>query len=399
MTYCELTSSFNRRGFILGLSSVLALSGASTVALGQQTEDAYTRRLDDLFKKAIEEHKAPGVVFVLGHKNRVLYQKTYGAKALVPQYEPMNEDTIFDMASLTKPLITALAMMQFWERGFFSLDDQVRKFLPEFDNNGKAEITIRHIMTHFSGLPEDVDLTIPWSGKQAGTIQAMQVAPLQSAGKKFSYSDINFLVAGLLVEKFSGKSLNEYANENIIKPIGLSETDFMPLLSLTPRIAPTEYDNVLDPVLGRHIMLRGIVDDPTARRMGGVAGHAGLFSTAHDITIYAQALLNCYAGRESNFPLRQKTLLMMSSPQQPAGSNDLQGLGWDINTAYSRPRGGKFPIGSFGHTGYTGTSIWIDPKSDTFVLILTSRLHPDSTGDVRQLRYDVATESASYVGL
>lgn len=363
-----------------------------------QLRDDDKQKFDLLFKTAISNGKMPGAVFVLGHKNRILYQNVYGARALVPQCEAMRFDTIFDMASLTKPLITAVALMQFWEQGLFQLDDPVIDYLPDFNNNDKSEITIRHILTHFSGLPDDLDLKTPWSGKKQGVDRALHSVMLHPAGEKFVYSDVNYIIAQLLVEKFSAMTLDEYAQRNILMPLGLSNSCYLPSTTLQWNIAPTQYEDQADPAMGKHIMLKGVVNDSTTRRMGGVAGHAGLFAIADDITVYVQALLNCYAKRESNFPLNHATLRLMCSPQQPSKSSALRGLGWDIDTVYSRPRGDKFPIGSFGHTGYTGTSLWIDPASDTFVLILTSRLHPDGTGDVRRLRYDVASLAAACVG-
>ncbi|GBQ15990.1 beta-lactamase [Acetobacter cibinongensis NRIC 0482] len=299
----------------------------------------------------------------------------------------MSWSTLFDMASLTKVLITAPAIMQLYEQGKFGLDDTVARYLPAFAANGKQHITIRHLLTHYSGLPPDVDLTAPWAGKQTGLNLALNATSIHKPGSIFVYSDINFLILGLLVETFSGMPLDQYAAQNILSPLGLKRTFFLPDPALRPSIAPTQYDE-------RGLILRGDVHDPTTRRMGGVAGHAGLFSCADDMLVYAKALLARRAGKASTFPLSPQTLVLMSTPQQPSGKTDIRGLGWDIATHYSTPRGAVFPPTSYGHTGFTGTSLWLDPQSETAVLILTNRVHPDGKGNVVALRRDVATAAA-----
>ncbi|RFP00749.1 serine hydrolase [Komagataeibacter xylinus] len=299
----------------------------------------------------------------------------------------MTWDTVFDMASLTKPVITAPCVMRLWEQGRFGLDDPVSRYLPQFAAAGKSTITIRHLLTHYSGLPPDLDLTRPWQGRDAAFDLTMRAAPTRPPGSGFVYSDINFITLGFLVEKLSGMTLDAYATRFILAPLGLRQSRFLPPDTWSARIAPTQADE-------RGQMLRGRVNDPSARRMGGVAGHAGLFSTAGDMCLYAQALLDRRAGRPSAYPLRADTLMLMTTAQQPQGKTELRGLGWDIATHYSSVRGDRFPVGSFGHTGFTGTSLWLDPGSDSYVVILTSRLHPDGRGNVVHLRHDVATAAA-----
>ena len=377
----------------------------------------------------------------------------------------MTTDTIFDMASLTKCLSTATAVMQLYEAGKLQFDDPIVKYLPEFasgvDASGKADprraqVTIRLLLTHTSGEAPDVDLKDPWGlakpDKAEGIHRAL-TTPLQSVpGQTFRYSDINFILLGDLVETLSGQPLDVYAAKHIFRPLGMTETSFHPFektcgpavrtgsairpgpaprgrmlvqclpdtwspLGLDGRTAPTSHDSEGSTATNPNFdsLLRGTVHDPTTRRMGGVAGQAGVFSTTHDIGLYAQALLDRLAGRPSTFPLKQSTLELMTSPEQPGHTpadltqiltstpvtypsrkgHDVRGFGWDIDTAYSRPRGVVFPIGSFGHTGYTGTTLWMDPGSDTYVVLLANAVHPrDRRGPISGLRGDVATAAA-----
>ncbi|MBF0877730.1 beta-lactamase family protein [Gluconobacter cerevisiae] len=348
--------------------------------------------MDVLVRDAVRKGEAPGAVVVIGHDGKIVHRFVYGKRTIVPVSEPLSWDTHFDMASLTKPTMTALSVMQFVERGRVGLEDRVSQYFPDFACNGKNIITIRLLLTHYSGLPPDVPLNNPWTGKAEGVRRAMMSPLINPPGEKFVYSDINYVMLGLLIEKLSGLPLDQYVRLNILEPLGMTESGYLPPSSLRPLIAPTQYDE-------QGVMLRGVVHDPTARRMGGVAGHAGLFSDAQDMSIYAQALLDRLKGRPSCFPLRQETLVLMTTPQQPPGKTDLRGLGWDINTHYSSPRGDVFSQHSFGHTGFTGTSLWIDPDSDSYVLILTNRVHPAGGHSVVRLRHDVATAAGRALGL
>ncbi|MBS1102942.1 beta-lactamase family protein [Gluconobacter sp. Dm-62] len=348
--------------------------------------------VDSLVRAAVKKGEAPGVVVAIGHDEKIVHRFVYGRRALVPTPEPLDWDTHFDMASLTKPTMTALAVMQLVERQKLQIDDRVSQYLPEFSVNGKGDITIRLLLTHYSGLPPDIPLNDPWSGKAEGSRRVLTSPLINPPGEKFVYSDINYIALGLLVEKLSGLSLDLYARLNILDPLGMTNSGYLPAVSLRPVIAPTQYDE-------QGVMLRGVVHDPTARRMGGAVGNAGLFSDAKDMSVYAQALLDRLKGRPSHFPLRQDTLKLMITPQQPAGKTELRGLGWDIDTHYSSPRGDVFSYHSFGHTGFTGTSLWIDPDSDSYVLILTNRVHPSGGHSVVQLRHDIATAAGRALGL
>ena len=373
-------------------ASVLLLGLLAAQTARPQTPDFSS--IDGLVQNAIATHQIPGAVVVIGHDGHVVFHKAYGNRSLEighkPHIEPMTEDTIFDMASLTKPLATATVLMQLYDQHLFSFDDPVAKYIPAFSANGKESVTIRELATHFSGLPPDLDKKEIWTGKQEGFARA-DAAPLQSPpGSVFRYSDVNYIVLQQLIEKLTGDTLDHYALTHIYQPLGMAHTRFLPPASWIPDIAPTQYDE-------NGVMLRGVAHDPTARRMGGVAGDAGLFSTAGDIAIYAQTLLDQLYGASSSFPISRTDLQLMTTPQQPSGSKDLRGIGWDIDTAFSSTRGENFPVGSFGHTGFTGTSLWIDPASDTYVMILTNRVHPDGGTSINKLRSDIATAAANGV--
>ena len=392
--------------------------------------------IDTLMHDALAARQLPGGVVILGSGGHIVLHRAYGNRAEDPALEPMTEDTIFDMASLSKCIATATALMQLYEQGKFQLDDPVAKYLPEFAVNGKGAITIRHIVTHHSGLAPDVSLKEPWGlaapDRAEGARLALTSTPSGPAGVRFVYSDINYIVAGLLIEKLSGQREDAYVAEHIFAPLGMVHTrylafdkvcgmskkigaavvydpqgarakctaDFWPG-DLIPGIAPTTHDDEGNAATNPHFdqVTRGTVHDPTTRRMGGVAGHAGVFSTAADISLYAQALLDRLAGRPSNFPLKTETLRIMCEPQQPLGSKALRSIGWDIDTPYSRPRGEIYPVGSFGHTGFTGTSLWMDPRSDSYVILLANAIHPRGRAATTALRGKLATAAARAFGL
>jgi uncharacterized protein YbbC (DUF1343 family)/CubicO group peptidase (beta-lactamase class C family) len=350
--------------------------------------------IDDAINTAVQDQKIPGAVLVIGHDGKIVYEKAYGRRALVPRPEPMTLDTIFDCASLTKVIATTSSVMKLFEQGKFRLNDKVTDYLPEFQG-GKSDITIRNLLTHFSGLQPDVPLKPVWTGYQHGIELADTTQPGGPPATRYVYSDINFEILGELVHKLSGQLVSDYARENIFAPLGMKDSMFNPPTSLRPRIAPTERDPA-----GTGAPLRGVVHDPTARFMGGVAGHAGLFSTAADLSRFAQMMLNGgeIGGVRIFNPL---TVAKFTSPQTPPDQPILRGLGWDIDSPHSSNRGELFPIGSYGHTGYTGTSIWIDPATQTYVVLLTNRVHPDDKNGtaVTQMRAKVATMAAASFGV
>jgi CubicO group peptidase (beta-lactamase class C family) len=437
---------------------------------------------------AIAAHRLPGAVVVIGHGGKLVFHQAYGLRKLAGEpgldgspapAEPMTEDTIFDLASLTKPLATATAVMQLYEQGQVRFDDPVQQYLPDFNpanDPQRAKVTVRMLLTHTSGETGDVDLKDPWgldgADKSEGIHRAL-TTPLESGpGERFRYSDINFILLGALVEKATGQAEDVYVQQHVFAPLGMEETRYLaPATACGPyamrgaaiawapapnervpvgcpagtwstkllsRIAPTARDEEgrADPSKNPDLdyLLRGTVHDTTARRMGGVAGHAGVFSTAHDVSIFAQALLDRLAGRPSEFPLKPATLELMTTPQQHGHRSDqleaandaareaiaqrpnttdpllaphypairgqsLRGFGWDIDTAQSTTRGMVFPIGSFGHTGFTGTSLWIDPGSDTYVVVLANSIHTRGSPPMSNLRGEVATAAAQALRL
>jgi uncharacterized protein YbbC (DUF1343 family)/CubicO group peptidase (beta-lactamase class C family) len=346
--------------------------------------------VDAVIEQAIHDGNIPGAVLIVGHNGQVMFRKAYGSRALEPRREAMTLDTIFDLASLTKVIVTTTAVMQLVERGKVRLNDPVAKYLPEFKQNGKEDITVRQLLTHYSGLEPDMNLKTVWEGKQTAYQMAFAETPQDPPGSKFSYSDINFIVLGALIEQVSGEALDEYSTRHIFAPLKMTHTRFVPPLvrrtGWIEKIAPTQYDE------NEH-MLRGVVHDPTARRMGGVAGHAGLFSTADDLAKFAQTLLNGGGGILSPLSVEK-----MTQPEQPPAAPVLRGFGWDIDSPFSSNRGDLLPIGSYGHTGFTGTSLWIDPTTKTYIILLTNAVHPRG-GNAIALRSKIATAVAAALPL
>ncbi len=368
-----------------------ARTGASTTAGFDLSRLA---RIDDVVAEAIAAKKLPGAVVVVGRGDTVVWKKAYGHRALVPAPEAMTTDTIFDMASLTKVVATTPAVMKLVEDGRIRLSDPVAMFIPEFGKYGKERITIQNLMTHTSGLRPDLDLGDDWKGADRAVALASEEVPVPVAERHFVYSDINFLLLAEVVARVSKQPFDEFVRTHVFAPLGMRETMFKPPASLLPRIAPTQTCDAKDPSCAAGSMLRGVVHDPTARRMGGVAGHAGLFSTAADLTIYCRMLLNGGAIGDARV-LGPLTVARMTAPASPPGEPNVRGLGWDLDSVYSANRGELLPFGSFGHTGFTGTSIWIDPATRVFVVFLSNRVHPDGTGDVTPVRARVATIAAS----
>lgn len=383
-----MTKHFRRLLVCLLSAIFLQLPILSAVAATSPTPPASARLgvVDDIIKDAIGHENIPGAVVLVGHNGRVVYRRAFGYRSLEPRRERMTVDTIFDLASLTKVIATTTCMMQLIGDGKIKPNDPVAHYLPEFAQNGKTDITVRQLLTHYSGLAPDLELDTPWSGKATAYAMAFAQKPDSPSGAHFVYSDINFITLGALVERVSGMTLDNYALTNIFQPLRMTHTRFLPPASWRTKIAPTEYDE-------HQVMLRGIVHDPTARRMGGVAGHAGLFSTADDLSKFAQALL---AGSKVLSPLLVEK---MSTPQQAPNATAIRGFGWDIDSPFSSNRGDLLPIGSFGHTGFTGTSIWIDPTTSTYIILLTNAVHPRGRGTAISLRTRLATAVADALPL
>ena len=390
-------------------SQGLPIAAPQTVGMNA----AKLAQIDGLVNAEIAAKKLPGAVVIVGHKGKIVYRKAFGNRSLVPTVEPMTIDTIFDVASLTKPVATATSIMILVEQGKLRLNDTVGMYIPDIDDANAKKITILQLLTHTSGYAPDFDLKEKWTGRE-GMLAALKIEKLRTPpGTRFVYSDIGFEILGELVERVTGKPIDLFIGPNIFGRLGGKDSGFrrrsgtaepvkLPELA---RIAPTE--NIRgqrsylgskfegDDSLGNQI-LRGEVHDPTAFRMDGVAGHAGLFSTADDLARYCQMILN-NGTLDGKRVLSPQTVALMTRPVVVSEDGTTRGLGWDMNTSFSSNRGELFPLGTFGHTGFTGTGIWMDPTSQTFVVFMSNRVHPDGKGDVGPLRARVATVAASAI--
>jgi uncharacterized protein YbbC (DUF1343 family)/CubicO group peptidase (beta-lactamase class C family) len=384
------------RTLLLAVTIVLSIPAAAGLSAQGAVAPARFAKIDAVIDADIKDKKLPGAVVVVGQGDAIHYRKVYGNRALLPTVEPMTMDTVFDMASLTKVVATTSAVMMLVEDGRIRLSDPVAQFIPEFAKYGKSRVTVRHLLTHMSGLRPDVDLADPWVGYDAAIQLANEEVLMAPPGQRFVYSDIGFFLLADIVSRVSGQKFETFVSEQLFKPLGMTDTGFLPAPELRERIAPTEVCTPYGwPCAGPDAqMLRGTVHDPTARRMGGVAGHAGLFSTANDMVRFARMLLRGgeLDGVRVMSPL---TVARMTSPSTPEGEANVRGLGWDMDSSFSSNRGELLPLGSFGHTGFTGTSIWVDPTTKAFVIFMSSRLHPDGKGDVTPTRARVATIAAS----
>lgn len=347
-------------------------------------------RITEIAHQEIAAGHLPGAVILVGHQGKIVYRQAFGHRALLPRREPMTEDTIFDLASLTKVVATTTAIMQLHDAKRLHLDAPAARYWPEFGRHGKQGITLKQLLTHTSGLRAEVNSRVRWSGYEGALAAIAEDRPVRPPGTAFHYSDANFIVLGEIVRRVSGLPLDVYCAQKIFRPLGLKDTTFRPGSGRQARIAPTD--------LQGERLRWGEVHDPTAHKMGGVAGHAGVFSTADDLAVFCQMLLDrgSFRGRRI---LSEAAVAAMTKPYGVPGSAVQRGLGWDLRSPFSRIFNEAFPSGSFGHTGYTGTAIWIDPKSKTFLIILTNRVHPHGRGQVKTLRARVAAAVAQALHL
>lgn len=379
-----------------------------------------------IVEQSIAAGNYPGAVVLAAHRGKIIYRGVFGSRSILPSVTPMRFNTIFDLASLTKVVATTPAIMQLVEQGKINLDATVSRYWPDFANKGKGAITVRQLLTHTSGLPEEVPKSVTetllhnkilgelatrtgwFSKKMSRTGEAdvlhriIQINLVHPPGSTFVYSDVNFITLAHLVERVSGERIDRYTQNHVFKPLGMNYTTYLP---------PTSWGNYTAPTERSENNLRlGEVHDPTAYVMGGVSGNAGLFANAYDLGIYAQCLLeggrlsNAMSGRRGpGYLLGPLTVLKMTTPQSPLDVIDVRGLGWDIDS-YHSIRGQLFPIYSYGHTGWTGTSLWVDPLTQTWLVILTSRTHPTpaSTNQVvfdRRLIANVVAASLTDVSM
>ena len=370
------------------LASSLAATPERPDNPGASSEPTDFEAIESIVKQGIKDGKMPGAVVVIADRNRVLYRRAFGQRQVKPTTEPMTVDTVFDLASLTKPVATATSVMKLIAEGLLSPDQKVSDVLPEFGKHGKDEITIGDLLLHVGGLIPDNSLRDYRDGIQNSWKNICELKPIAVPREKFAYTDVGFIVLGKVVERVSKQPLDQYAQQHIFTPLGMSETTFNPSADLKKRTAPTEQRD------GQWI--KGEVHDPRAHLLQGVAGHAGLFSTADDLTRYGQQMLSI-AGNEESIPFPKSTFKMMTRPRDVHRASQTIGTrtyGWDHRSPYSSNRGDQLSDSAFGHGGFTGTVMWIDPDSDRVFIFLSNRLHPDGKGSVNRL----AGEIASIVG-
>ncbi|KFC73449.1 serine hydrolase [Massilia sp. LC238] len=396
-----------RRRTALLTALCVALLGAGCAQLpGQGSAMRAEARLDGTRLAEIDRaildniaaRKLPGAVFHL-ERDGAVYEKAYGRHTYEEGASPVTPDTVFDAASLSKVLSTAPSVLLLAEEGKLDLEAPLVRYFPECANGGKEAITVRQLLTHSSGLPAGLPARPAWEGKEASLTLACTQTPTHAPGSLFRYSDINYVLLGHLVERVAGMPLERFAQQRIFTPLGMADTGYLPL-ARTPaaRIAPTQrgpdaVDASLHADLAPGQMLAGVVHDPTVRRMGGVGGSAGVFSTARDVARFGRMLVG---GGELDGVrvLSRESVRLLTTVQSPPGLA-LRGMGMDIDSPYAqRPRGTVFPVGSYGHTGFTGCILWVDPHSRTFYVLLSNRVYPDDKSNVLALYTQLGTLSA-----
>ncbi|MCB1234221.1 MAG: DUF1343 domain-containing protein [Verrucomicrobiae bacterium] len=388
--------------------ALLAAAGPARPAANAALDPAKLDAISRAIRAAIGRGEIPGAVFRLEHRGEV-FEKAHGLRARVPGEAPMTPDTLFDAASLTKVLATAPSVCLLADRGQLDLDARLVDLLPEFGPKpalrplfrdkfdtsadteaNRAKVTVRQMLTHTSGLPPSISIkTDWWWGHEEGVRRCLTTPLINPPGAVFRYSDINYILLGEIVRRLSGERLDTFAAREIFGPLGMTDTGFLPAREDRGRVAPTV-------VFEGYGGLLGEVHDPVARRMEGAAGHAGAFTTAADVARYAASFLKGAAGPQILSP---EMRAQMTAPQSPAGVAERRGLGWDIDSPFAYQRGEVFPVGGFGHTGWTGTSVWVDPGSETVVVLMTNRNHPSEAGSIKNLRVEVGTLAAEAVGL
>jgi uncharacterized protein YbbC (DUF1343 family)/CubicO group peptidase (beta-lactamase class C family) len=371
---------FFRPLLIFAIAQHLALRlalAAPTPAAQSASIPAALDGIADIVGGEIAAGRIPGAVVIVGHDGKIVYRRAFGYRSLEPVKSPMTPAAIFDLASVTKVVATATAVMQLVESGKLALDAPIARYWPQFAAHGKQDITVRDALTHNSGLPPDLDTDARWRGYRAAMRRIVALAPVCPRDTRYIYSDVNFEVLGELVRRVAGVALDAYCRRHIFTPLRMSDTRFREPRGKRNRIAPTERID--------DARLVGEPQDPTARRMGGVAGHAGLFSTGGDLATFAQMMLD--GGRLGDARiLKSSSVREMTAPQSPPAEARLRGLGWDLGPPLAANRYQLPPAGSYGHVGYTGTLLWIDPVTRSYVIILTNRVYLDRNGDAEPLR-------------
>ncbi|QDT25196.1 Esterase EstB [Gimesia panareensis] len=342
--------------------------------------------IDFVVERGLERDSMPGAVVLVGYRGKVVFLKAYGDRQVKPAQQAMTTDTVFDLASLTKPIATATSIMKLVEEGNLKLSDPVAKYIPEFAANGKQDVTIYQLLTHQGGLIPDNSIKDYLDGPETAMERIYDLKLYYQPGTRFAYTDVGFILLGDIVKRITGESVHEFSQKNIFQPLGMQETGYLPADELKQRAATTQERD-------GHWM-QGEVHDPRSYRLGGVAGHAGLFSTAEDLAVYAQMMLNQGQYEETRV-LKPETIDIMTRGYPVV--DDIRGLGWDSLSRYSSNRGDLFSRRAFGHGGFTGTAIWMDPAQDLFVIFLSNRVHPDGKGSVNSLAGRIGTIAAAAI--
>ncbi|MEN1679307.1 MAG: serine hydrolase domain-containing protein [Planctomycetota bacterium] len=366
---------------------ILLLTAAAVAGPPGTFRQQVLASVEPLVEARINKGDFPGCVVEIGRQSGPLLTVAYGERSVEPSREAMTVDTVFDLASLTKPVATATCVMQLIEEGALRLRTPVADVLPEFAQNGKGRIRVEHLLTHAGGLIADNPIGDYRDGPQRAWERINALTPLAAPGERFIYTDVGFLCLGRIVETLRGEPLDRVARQRVFQPLGMLETGYTPSDELTARIAPTEQQD------GE--WLRGRVHDPRAALLGGVAGHAGLFSTAADLGRYARAMLGGGALADARV-LSPAAVSQMTQPREVAGVAK-RALGWDARSGYSSNRGDLMSGRAFGHGGFTGTGMWIDPELDLYVIFLSNRLHPDGKGTVNDLIGRIGSIAAAQV--
>lgn len=353
-------------------------------------------RLDDVVGEAVGSGDPPGAVVLVGRRGRIVYRKAFGLARTLPEPAAMRIDMLFDLASLTKPVATAASVMLLIERGRLRLDDAVADFFPGFrlyvDEMDEVvpEARIRHLLTHTSGLPPYLpDELMPEESCPTEELVGIIVdlEKLSPPGEEFNYSCLGYILLAHIIQEITGRSVAEFADESIYRPLKMTRTMFLPPDSLRPECVPTE--------VFEGEALQGIVHDPLARLQGGISGNAGLFSTGDDLAVFADMLLK--GGKSGKVRILAPLTVDRMTEICPRVEDSGRGFGWDLDSPYSSSGGDLFGAAGYGHTGYTGTSLWMDPETETFVILLTNRVHPDDSGSVTALRGRIANVAAAAI--
>lgn len=362
-----------------------AIDGPSGEAQSEASTQGGTldiAEIDELMQRALRSDRAPGAVILVGRRDGVLFRRAYGRRAIVPKREAMTPDTIFDLASLTKPLVIGTLTQWLIENGRLALGDKVATHLPAFGAREKYLVTVEQLLLHTSGLPPTNSLNDYRRGPEKARELALGGWLYKRSGREFIYSDLGYIALGEMIEELTGERLDNLAERVLWRPLRMTDTRFCPRLCDDPRIAPTELN------LGwRKNPIRGEPSDTRAYRLGGVAGNAGLFSTADDLARFARMVLG-EGELDGVRVLAARSIREMTRPRQVPSAS--RALGWDVSSAYSTSRGSSLSERAFGHAGYTGTSLWIDPELDLFVVFLSNRNHPWGTGKVIDVQGQVA---------